>query len=375
MSTYKVTKPQLQNYLLNRSFFHKKAKTIYEVLDFYKCIQVDPINIVGRSHELALWNRVENFKKEDLYTELYKNNSLFEYWLQLYSFIPTKYYPYFHARFNIKNDWQEDYYEKHKKEIDLALEYITEHGPTGSKDLSHIPFEGHLFSWNSNSSRTALLGFLWDTGKIMVCFRKGNQKYYDLTERVIDKNLLNQKVSEKDSIEFMIKSNFDYLGIVRKPLLGRLGYIRKLGVKDLFEEMQKKNKIVELEIPDVKTKYFILESQIEKLEDLSKENLHEGLNILPPLDPFIIDRKLIKDIFDFDYTWEAYVPASKRKFGYYGMPMLYKGKFVGQVEFEKVEGKVRVKRIEKSEISKVFEKVFAEKREEIEDNLSPKGHK
>ena len=119
MEEVAFSKQEIANYLINRSFLNQKSNALLDIIDFYKGLQVDPINVVARNHELILWNRVNNFKKEDLYNEIYKSRNLFEYWFQLFSIIPIKYYPYFSARFNIKDDWQEEFYKTHKKEINL----------------------------------------------------------------------------------------------------------------------------------------------------------------------------------------------------------------------------------------------------------------
>jgi uncharacterized protein YcaQ len=375
MKSHTINKEQLQNYLINRSFLHQKAASVLEVLEFYKCIQVDPISVVARSHELALWNRVEDFRISDLHTELYTNRNFFEYWLQLFSIIPIKYFPYFKARFTTKKGWQEEYAKTHAKEIQLALDFIYEHGLTKPSDLTHIPKIGSLFSWNNGSSRTALLEYLWDTGKIMIAHRKNNQKYYDLTERLLPKNVLYQEVSEKESLGFLFKSFFDYLGIVRKSFLisGRVGYVKRLGFAEIFEECEKSGKIVKLQLVDSKATYYVFKEQIKEIKSLGKANLHTGLNILPPLDPLIIDRKILKDIFDFSYTWEAYTPKVKRKFGYYGMPILYQGKFVGQIDLKKnKEGKIETLNLQTDVKTAEFKKELKETIRDLERFINNK---
>lgn len=337
MRTYKIPKNKIANYLINRSFLQEKAKSINKVLEYYSCIQVDPINIVARSHELALFNRVKNFKTKDLYYAMYNKRELFEYWLQLYSIIPVKFFPYLSSRRQVKDDWQNEYYKTHKKQIDNALKFIKDHGPTSVKELQHIKKASSLFSWNGNESRSGILKYLWDTGELMVHHRKGNQKYFDLTERIIARKYLDAQYSLKESLTFYLESSFKYLGIVRKSFLQqkRIGYSRKLPIMRQFEEKLKKGGIIELKIPEVNTIYYVLENQLDEIKKLSNQNRHEKLNVLSPLDPLIIDRKLIEDIFDFSYRWEGYTPKSERKFGYYNMPILCKGRFVGQIDLKK----------------------------------------
>lgn len=349
MSQINFTKQQLKEYLINRSFLIEKSKSLLHVLESLSCIQVDPINVVTRSHELALWNRVEDLKREDFDLALYKDRNLFEYWLQLYAFIPTKSRPYFGIRMHSEGNWPAEYYRDHVSQLDAVIQFIEEHGPTSAAELTHIPHGRNLFSWNSDKSRTALLNYLWDRGTISVSHRVHNRKYYDLSERLFDKEHL-LPATKEESLEFIIKSQFDYLGIVRPAFLSRMGYVKNLGLKELFAEMVKKDIIARVFIEGKKSPFFFMESRDKKAKEEGQMindnrqiknvepktyNLEPFLRILPPLDPLTIDRRILKDVFDFDYTWEAYVPAKKRKFGYYGMPILYNGEFVGQIELRK----------------------------------------
>jgi hypothetical protein len=59
-----------------------------------------------------------------------------------------------------------------------------------------------------------------------------------------------------------------------------------------------------------------------------------GLRLLAPLDPLIYDRRITRVLWGFDYTWEAYTPASKRKRGYYALPVLSGTELVGHVDMK-----------------------------------------
>ena len=69
-----------------------------------------------------------------------------------------------------------------------------------------------------------------------------------------------------------------------------------------------------------------------------------GVAFLAPLDPFVWDRALLRDLFGFDYVWEVYVPQAKRRWGYYVLPILFGDRLVGRIEprIERREGVLRV---------------------------------
>ncbi|MDQ6985473.1 MAG: crosslink repair DNA glycosylase YcaQ family protein [Candidatus Dojkabacteria bacterium] len=330
-----VSKKEITAFLLARSFLYNNSPDINHVLESLSCIQVDPIQVVGKSHEIALWNRIDNISRKEIDSQLYKQRNLFEYWLQLYSIIPVKFFPFLKIRMNISGSWQEEYYKKHRSEVDDVLEYVREFGPTKSSDLSHLNAGTSLHNWGkAKLSHKALLEFLWDRGQLVIHSRESNNKIYDLVERYIPNQILKEEVTEKESIKFIIKSQFKYLEIFRKSFLSnRIGY-SKFEISTIFKEMLEEGEIIELKIQDVKRKYYILVEDLTHLEK-SLKNSFDGIKLLSPLDPLVIDRTLLEDIFEFYYRWEAYVPKSKRKIGPYGMPIIKDGEFIGQVQFEK----------------------------------------
>jgi uncharacterized protein len=337
-----VTKQQVANYLIVRVGFDSD-RPLLTILDNLSCIQVDPVNVVSRSHELALYNRNKSFKKSDLYTELYQKHTLFEFWQQLYSIIPISGYPYLRAIQDLPaqwhrepNDWQTSYRTEHSKELAAVLQFIADHGATTSKDLSHLAKGAAVLSWKGESSHKALLEFLWNAGEVQVIQRHSNTKVYDLTERVLPQSILEQKVSPDAGYKYLVDSHFKYFGLLRTPNLTRSGRSRVAGVRAEFKRQLVTGEISEVKIEDITTssRYFIKSIEAEKINN-STENTHVGLNILSPLDPFLIDRQLLLDVFDFFYRWEGYTPEALRKFGYYNMPIFYRGKIVGQIDLAK----------------------------------------
>jgi len=70
----------------------------------------------------------------------------------------------------------------------------------------------------------------------------------------------------------------------------------------------------------------------------------QGVAFLAPLDPFVWDRDFLRSLYGFDYVWEVYVPAAKRRWGYYVLPLLFGDRLVGRIEprFDRRAGRLQV---------------------------------
>ena len=79
---------------------------------------------------------------------------------------------------------------------------------------------------------------------------------------------------------------------------------------------------------------YVLSTDLPLLESVrsGQADCKARLEFLAPLDPMLWDRKLIEALFGFQYSWEIYTPASKRKYGYYVLPVLYGDRLVGRIE-------------------------------------------
>ena len=82
--------------------------------------------------------------------------------------------------------------------------------------------------------------------------------------------------------------------------------------------------------------YYIPQENMPLLE--SRAPVSSAARAIAPLDNLLWDRKLIKKLFDFDYTWEVYTPKDKRKYGYYVLPVFYKDRFIARFEPEPYRG-------------------------------------
>ena len=104
------------------------------------------------------------------------------------------------------------------------------------------------------------------------------------------------------------------------------------------------SELIRVKIAGVKRSYFAFADDGAGL--LSDTNAAgETLHLLAPLDPLVYDRDRLKDLWDFDYTWEVYVPQAKRKWGYYVLPVLCGDKLIARLDpkIDRASGILRIK--------------------------------
>jgi uncharacterized protein YcaQ len=166
-------------------------------------------------------------------------------------------------------------------------------------------------------------------GDVMVSNREGFQKIYDLTERVLPSYVNASMPSIEEFAEHIIDQNLRCHGLVSlKGLtyLRRNAVLRKV-VKTLINERLAQRSLEQVQVANGDV--FILQAG---LLESSVPRLSNRMKILSPFDNSVIQRERLKSLFQYDYNIECYVPAAKRQYGYFCLPLLYRDEFIGRMD-------------------------------------------
>jgi uncharacterized protein YcaQ len=317
-------------------------------LDFVRqagCIQFDPVDSCGRNAELTLQSRVRGFTKQMLYELLYVDRKLVDYPDKNLAIIPVEDWPYFERYRKVSRANGLRFEEIAKLEIQ-AMDYIRTHGPVSSDELpisglinwhSAIHWSGN-WSGNTKASRS-VLEQLYSSGELVIHHKKGTRKYYDLAEKHISSELLNAADPLPDDFEHLkwrILRRIGAVGLLWNRPSDAWLHIWGMDSRnrdEAFKELLDEGKILEIKVEDVKYNLFCRAEDISIIEMVQRScGLRPRCELIAPLDCMMWDRRLIKALFGFDYTWEIYTPADKRKYGYYVLPLLYGEGFIGRLE-------------------------------------------
>jgi uncharacterized protein len=312
-----------------------------------EALQLDPLNIVARSQEIAMYGRVLDFKPEHLYQMAYEKRKAFDYggWLAMY---PMDELPFWRTHMQRRGDhgrWGTDFARKNAALLNEVRAALEERGPLGNRD-----FEGaalNEWSYRGRKETSLALYYLWLTGEVMISHRKGFDRYYDLRERVAPPEF-HHVASEKESEDFFARKSIAFLNIMREGRF-RLDWREAIGrdvssseVDKKLAEMYAQNIVAPLQLEGSKEKWIVLSKDLSALEQLESGRVpkawkplgpttEEEVNLLAPLE-IVSARGRAKIVFDFEYLWEVYKPVHQRRWGYYTLPILYGDDLVARLD-------------------------------------------
>lgn len=305
----------------------KSSEQLHNIIETLGYIQIDTISVVERSHHHILWSRMNKYNRIML-DELMGEKKIFEYWSHAAAYLPIKDFRYSLIRKKRYSQKYKTWGNANQKVIKYVFDRIKSEGALQSKDFEGDGRKKTEGWWNWKPAKDAL-DFLFHKGDLMIKERIGFQKVYDLTERVLPENIDSIFPTEQEFYEHLILTAINSNALVSEK---EITYQRKFNsevYKSVLKDLEKNGRIRKISVGKNGIQYFTNESVLELLNSKIKNN---SIHLLSPFDNLVINRKRLKEIFDFEYTIECYVPEPKRVYGYYCLPILSGNKFAGRLD-------------------------------------------
>jgi uncharacterized protein YcaQ len=290
-------------------------------------VQIDTISVVERAHHHVFSSRVPTFKPA-MIDQMLLDGDTFEYWAHAAAFLPIADFrfslPYKHA---IKSGQVHWYKTRDEKLMGELMARIRSDGPIRSRDVETKTKKGAGW-WDWKPGKKALEQ-LYMQGDLMVSGREGFQKIYDLTERVLPSDVNAKMPSMAEFALHVVDQQLRCHGVVS---LKGLTYLRRnaelrKAVKALVDERLAQRTLEQVQVSSGEVFIFETGALERRLPRLNSRML-----ILSPFDNCVIQRDRLKALFQYTYQIECYVPAAKRRYGYFCLPLLYRGEFIGRVD-------------------------------------------
>jgi uncharacterized protein YcaQ len=314
---------------------------VRELLPRMRCIQLDPLDVIGTNADLCAMARVDGLARGEVYDALLPGHA-FEHFAKERCLLPASAFPAYRDRAREIWWWRMTQRLERVDQglINDVLAEVKERGPVLSKDLEDrgrvepIDWAG----WKSSSkASTMALEILWVRCQVVVCGRTPAGKRYDLPERALPE--VATAKSPEDFSRWALLERVEAAGLLPRasgPAWGQLGEVRETLPDTLIAE----GLLEEVQLPGTRRAWLAPRGFLDR----PRGEPDDRMRILGPLDALLWDRTLIERAFGFKYVWEVYKPAEKRQYGWYVCPLLHAGRLVGRIEARVADGKLQVDR-------------------------------
>jgi hypothetical protein len=317
-------------------------ESVLVVVDRLGSLQFDPLDVAGRNHDLVLQARVAGYRRDLTDELLYGRRLLFEAYNKALNLLPTRELPYYRITWQNGADGRAGELVREQAALaEKVLAAITAEGPKCSSDFER---EAAIdWWWGPTSAARAVLDALGVCGRLSLARRDGNRRYYDLTERLFPADVLETRIPEREQLRHKLLSRYRGHGLLGSQGSGELwpGTGTAADRATLRRELLDRGEIVAVAVEGMRGERFIVGDELPLLAQAEREvgevaggdaGEAPGCSFIAPLDPLLWDRGALEPLYDFDYRWEVYTPAAKRRWGYYVLPILFGDRLVGRIE-------------------------------------------
>ncbi|MFN8573818.1 MAG: crosslink repair DNA glycosylase YcaQ family protein [Gemmatimonadaceae bacterium] len=345
MSHLVVPRHAVAALFLQRQFLDKPrqrrltAKNLVEFTQGVGGLQIDSINVIDRAHHLTLWSRFGPFDRHRLERMIYKDRVLFEYWAHVACFVATADFPAWRRAmldYSTKNKAWGAWLMSHRPTLRLVEGEVRARGPLGTADFRKK--KKRKSGWWSWEPTTHALDYLWMSGVIGTHSRRHFHKRFDLTERLLPDAMAGETFDRPAFLAWHLERSLRAMGVATETDLRmymtfprEAAGTRRTRLRAAVEQ----GRVTEVRVEGMRQPWFVLTDDLPALRKAGVTRAPStGTTFLCPFDSLLWHRERVDALFDFNYRIEVYVPGPKRQYGYYVLPLLHNGRFIGRADFK-----------------------------------------
>jgi uncharacterized protein len=300
--------------------------------DRLSLLQIDSVSVLARAHYLPGYSRLGAYDRSWLDKAAQgKKRRLFEYWGHEASLIAIEHQPDLRWRMARARAGHGIYqglarFGREKAAfIETVLREVEAAGPISARDLSESD-RGQGGWWGWSDGKKALEWLFW-AGLVTTHSRRGFERVYDITERVLPRVAALPTPAEDDAMKRLLLAAARSLGVAT---LGDLRAYWRIGPQDASRhvaELVEDGHLQPASVEGWRQPAFVL-------RDRPPNSRPAAAALVSPFDPLLWERDRAERLLDFHYRIEIYTPAHKRQHGYYVIPFLWKDRIVARLDLK-----------------------------------------
>ena len=309
---------------------------LHRAMDQLGVLQIDSVNVFARSHYMPMFSRLGTYDPAVLdRTFLSRTTHYVEYLAHEATFMPVADWALWGFRMR---EWQQRasrpdaWMHAHRRTLDWVRDELRTRGPLRPADLRDDAPRERGSWWDWDESKIAL-EHLWRCGEVAIAGRAGFERRYGLAEQIIPSTVRESVVPRDEAVRELVWRAARSYGVSTIADLNDYYRLRdqtavRTAVSDLVDAGELEPVVVRgweragRPIPAWRHRDAVLPRRIDRAA------------LLTPFDPVVWFRDRALRVFDFDYRIEIYVPAEKRRYGYYSLPLLVGDRVVGRADLK-----------------------------------------
>ena len=316
------------------------SRWVHDMLVRLAYVQVDSIAAVERAHHHILFTRNRRYRPDDLRKALEVDRTAFENWTHSAAVLPMESFPWWRHYFARARTFEAHpgyrrYFAPVTPQLRArVLDAVRERGPLRPRDIATSKVGWHDRYFAKPTLAKLTLEYLWRIGVLAITARDGQEKLYDLVERVVPARYLARTPTRGAYVDWMCERALERLVVATPTQVARFfdGISSAEARAWCVRSKDVREVLVEGADGSRQGGFYALACVVERLDAIPEPPRH--LRLLNPFDPLVHDRGTRRTalLFGFDFRMEIWVPPQRRVYGYYVLPILEDRRFTGRVE-------------------------------------------